>query len=48
MVSKGEEKEGLSLISDIDGYMNGTPIIGHLGGILGEFIIFINAIVLNG
>lgn len=35
LIAKGEEKECLSLISDIDGYYQGTNTIGYLGGLIG-------------
>ncbi|CAD8105422.1 unnamed protein product [Paramecium sonneborni] len=44
LVSKGEEKEWFNLISDIDGYYQGTNTIGYLGGIIGQFVIIINAL----
>ncbi|CAD8199321.1 unnamed protein product [Paramecium pentaurelia] len=44
LISKGEEKEWFNLISDIDGYYQGTNTIGYLGGIIGQFVIIINAL----
>lgn len=48
LLSKGEERDALAAISDIDGYGQGAPFIGHLGGFIGEMIIFVNAVLLNG
>ncbi|CAK91269.1 unnamed protein product (macronuclear) [Paramecium tetraurelia] len=44
MITKGEEKEWFNLISDVDGYYQGTNTIGYLGGIIGQFVIIINAL----
>ncbi|CAD8104526.1 unnamed protein product [Paramecium sonneborni] len=44
LIMKGEEREWFTLISDIDGYYSGTNTIGYLGGIIGQFIITINAL----